>query len=176
MRREVVICEPVRTPVGRGHEEKGIYKDVHPSTLLAKTYSEVIDRAGIDASEVEDVVGGDPGLTIRLLRFANSALSQNVVLGPWIHVSSELALLGDLRLGACRPLACGEPAGGPRELARDRTVLRRCLPRRLLVGARDLLGSVGHEIIEAHDGKIWLESRPDEGTKVKIDIPAIVDN
>ena len=56
--REVVIVEAVRTPVGRGHEEKGIYKDVHPSTLLAKTYSEVVDRAGIDASEVEDVVAG----------------------------------------------------------------------------------------------------------------------
>ncbi len=56
--REVVIVEAVRTPVGRGHEEKGIYKDVHPSTLLAKTYSVVIDRAGIDASEVEDVVAG----------------------------------------------------------------------------------------------------------------------
>ena len=56
--REVVIVEAVRTPVGRGHEEKGIYKDVHPSTLLAKTYSEVIDRSGIDPSEVEDVVAG----------------------------------------------------------------------------------------------------------------------
>jgi acetyl-CoA acyltransferase len=56
--REVVIVEAVRTPVGRGHEEKGYYKDVHPSTLLAKVYSEVIDRAGIDASEVEDVVAG----------------------------------------------------------------------------------------------------------------------
>ena len=56
--REVVIVEAVRTPVGRGHEEKGYYKDVHPSTLLAKVYSEVIDRAGIEASEVEDVVAG----------------------------------------------------------------------------------------------------------------------
>jgi acetyl-CoA acyltransferase len=56
--REVVIVEAARTPIGRGHEEKGYYKDVHPSTLLAKTYSEVIDRAGIDASEVEDVVAG----------------------------------------------------------------------------------------------------------------------
>ena len=56
--REVVIVEAVRTPVGRGHAEKGYYKDVHPSTLLAKTYSEVIDRAGIDAAEVEDVVAG----------------------------------------------------------------------------------------------------------------------
>jgi len=56
--REVVIVEAVRTPVGRGHEEKGYYKDVHASTLLARTYGELIDRAGIDASEVEDVVGG----------------------------------------------------------------------------------------------------------------------
>ena len=56
--REVVIVEAARTPIGRGHEEKGYYKDVHPSALLAKTYEEVIDRAGIDASEVEDVVAG----------------------------------------------------------------------------------------------------------------------
>ncbi|MGI8511450.1 MAG: thiolase family protein [Solirubrobacteraceae bacterium] len=56
--REVVIVEAVRTPIGRGHEQKGYYKDTHPSNLLAKTYSEVIERAGIDASEVEDVVTG----------------------------------------------------------------------------------------------------------------------
>jgi len=56
--RDVVIVEAARLPVGRGHEEKGYYKDVHASTLLAKTYAELIDRAGIDASEVEDVVAG----------------------------------------------------------------------------------------------------------------------
>jgi acetyl-CoA acyltransferase len=56
--REVVIVEAARTPVGRGHEEKGYYKDVHPSNLLAKSFSEVISRAGIDPSEVEDVVAG----------------------------------------------------------------------------------------------------------------------
>jgi acetyl-CoA acyltransferase len=56
--REVVIVEAARTPIGRGHEEKGYYKDVHPSNLLAKTYSEVIERAGIDPSVVEDVVAG----------------------------------------------------------------------------------------------------------------------
>jgi acetyl-CoA acyltransferase len=56
--REVVIVEAVRTPIGRGHKEKGYYKDVHPSNLLAKTYSEVIERAGIPADEVEDVITG----------------------------------------------------------------------------------------------------------------------
>src|ERR671939_2180712 len=56
--REVVIVEAVRTPIGRGHPEKGYYKDTHPNELLAKTYTEVIERAGIPASEVEDVVTG----------------------------------------------------------------------------------------------------------------------
>src|SRR2546421_2189984 len=56
--REVVIVEAVRTPIGRGHKEKGYYKDTHPNELLGRCYSEVIERAGIDASEVEDVVAG----------------------------------------------------------------------------------------------------------------------
>ena len=56
--REVVIVEAARTPIGRGHEEKGYYKDTHASNLLAKTYAELIARAGIEASEVEDVVAG----------------------------------------------------------------------------------------------------------------------
>jgi acetyl-CoA acyltransferase len=56
--REVVIVEAVRTPIGRGHPEKGYYKDTHPNELLGKCYTEVIERAGIDASEVEDVVTG----------------------------------------------------------------------------------------------------------------------
>jgi acetyl-CoA acyltransferase len=56
--REVVIVEAARTPVGRGHEEKGYYKNVHPSNLLATTFKEVVDRAGVEASEVEDVVTG----------------------------------------------------------------------------------------------------------------------
>jgi len=56
--REVVIVEAVRTPVGRGHEEKGYYKNVHPSNLLSKVFSEVVERAGIDGAEVEDVITG----------------------------------------------------------------------------------------------------------------------
>src|ERR671938_187578 len=41
-----------------GHPEKGYYKDTHPNELLAKTYTEVIERAGIPAEEVEDVITG----------------------------------------------------------------------------------------------------------------------
>src|SRR5436190_14198070 len=56
--REVVIVEAVRTPIGRGHPEKGYYKDTHPNALLGKCYTEVIERAGIPADEVEDVISG----------------------------------------------------------------------------------------------------------------------
>jgi acetyl-CoA acyltransferase len=56
--REVVIVEAARTPIGRGHPEKGYYKDTHPNELLGKAYTAVIERSGIDSSEVEDVITG----------------------------------------------------------------------------------------------------------------------
>jgi acetyl-CoA acyltransferase len=56
--REVVIVEAVRTPIGRGHAEKGYYRDTHPNELLGACFTEVIDRAGIPANVVEDVVTG----------------------------------------------------------------------------------------------------------------------
>jgi acetyl-CoA acyltransferase len=56
--REVVIVEAVRTPIGRGHEEKGYYRDVHPSNLLAKTYKELFERSGVDPAETGDVICG----------------------------------------------------------------------------------------------------------------------
>ena len=56
--REVVIVEAVRTPIGRGHPEKGQYRDVHPNALLGTVFTEVIDRAGIEAEAVEDVITG----------------------------------------------------------------------------------------------------------------------
>ena len=56
--REVVIVEAVRTPVGRGSPEKGYYKNVHPNELLGTTFVELIDRAGIEAGLVEDVITG----------------------------------------------------------------------------------------------------------------------
>src|SRR5215472_6949904 len=56
--REVVIVEAARTPIGRGHSAKGIYRDVHPNELLGTAYSSVIERAGIEPELVEDVVAG----------------------------------------------------------------------------------------------------------------------
>src|ERR1700761_584618 len=55
---EVVIVEAARTPIGRGHSAKGIFKDIHPNELLGTAYRAVIERAGIEPDLVEDVVAG----------------------------------------------------------------------------------------------------------------------
>src|SRR5713101_4829092 len=53
--REVVIVEAVRTPMGR---RGGVLSGIHPNDLGAKVLNEVVKRAGIESSQVEDVVFG----------------------------------------------------------------------------------------------------------------------
>jgi acetyl-CoA acyltransferase len=53
--REAVIVEAVRTPIGR---RNGKLKDVHPIVLGSLVLKEIIKRAGIEPSLVEDVVFG----------------------------------------------------------------------------------------------------------------------
>jgi len=55
---EVVIVEAVRTPIGRGHPEKGYYRDTHPNELLGSCFTELIGRARIEPAQVDDVIGG----------------------------------------------------------------------------------------------------------------------
>jgi acetyl-CoA acyltransferase len=57
MRRAVVI-EAARTPVGRAHAEKGMYRDVRADDLSADLMRALLDRANVPASEVEDVHWG----------------------------------------------------------------------------------------------------------------------
>src|SRR5919112_135271 len=75
--REVVIVEAVRTPIGRGHPEKGYFKDVHPNTRLGRCYTELLDRSGVDASEVEDVIAGC------VMQFGEQGL--NVARNAWLQ-------------------------------------------------------------------------------------------
>jgi acetyl-CoA acetyltransferase family protein len=53
--REAVIVDAVRTPVGR---RNGKLKDWHPVDLMAFTLDALIQRTGIDASLVDDVIVG----------------------------------------------------------------------------------------------------------------------
>ncbi len=56
MATDVVIIEAVRTAMGR---RNGMLSGTHPVTLGAKVLREVVDRAGIDAGMVGDVVWGN---------------------------------------------------------------------------------------------------------------------
>ncbi len=53
--REVVIVEGVRSPVGR---RKGQFADMRPDELAAFVLRELVTRAGVDKSMVEDVILG----------------------------------------------------------------------------------------------------------------------
>lgn len=55
---DAVIVEAVRSPVGRGHAEKGVFRDVHPADLLGQCYEGVVQRAGIDPTGVDNVITG----------------------------------------------------------------------------------------------------------------------
>jgi acetyl-CoA acyltransferase len=57
MRRAVVI-EAVRTPIGRAHAEKGIYRDVRADDLSADLMRALLERTGLPPSEVEDIHWG----------------------------------------------------------------------------------------------------------------------
>ncbi|WP_063128447.1 acetyl-CoA C-acetyltransferase [Nocardia fusca] len=52
---DAVICEPLRTPVGRFG---GVFKDVAPETLAAGLITELLDRTGLAADHIDDVVLG----------------------------------------------------------------------------------------------------------------------
>ncbi|QRG70034.1 thiolase family protein [Brevibacillus choshinensis] len=55
MAREVVIVEAVRTPIGK---RNGLLSGTRPDELAAEVLREVVNRAGIEASLVEDVILG----------------------------------------------------------------------------------------------------------------------
>src|SRR5689334_19737187 len=53
--RDAVICEPLRTPVGR---YGGVFKDVPAVDLAATVLQELLRRTGLDGREVDDVIFG----------------------------------------------------------------------------------------------------------------------
>jgi acetyl-CoA acetyltransferase family protein len=52
---QAVIIEAVRTPIGK---RNGLLKDTHPTELAAAVLNEVVRRAGIESSQVEDILMG----------------------------------------------------------------------------------------------------------------------
>ena len=56
--RSAVILDACRTPVGRGHAEKGAFRDIHPADLLGRAFVALLERSGVAPEEVENVIAG----------------------------------------------------------------------------------------------------------------------
>src|ERR1700746_1665044 len=103
--REVVIVEAARTPIGRGHNAKGWFRDIHPNELLGTAYKAVIDRAGIDPELVGDVVAG----AVSQVGEQSNNIARNAWLQAGLPVTTP-ASTGD-RQGGCGPQAVCVVAG-----------------------------------------------------------------
>ncbi|HJL92116.1 MAG: steroid 3-ketoacyl-CoA thiolase [Acidimicrobiales bacterium] len=55
---KAVIVEAMRTPIGRGRELVGQFNGFHATQLLGLLQQGIVERAGIQPSEVEQVIGG----------------------------------------------------------------------------------------------------------------------
>ena len=53
--RDAVICEPLRTPVGR---MGGMFKDLTPTELAATVLTALVERTGVAPDEIDDVLFG----------------------------------------------------------------------------------------------------------------------
>lgn len=57
--KDAVIVNCVRTPVGRAHKDKGVFRDVRSDDLAVTAIKALIELSGIDPSQIEDVVMGN---------------------------------------------------------------------------------------------------------------------
>src|SRR5215212_9541584 len=56
--RHAVIIDAVRTPIGRAHPDKGIFRDVRADDLSADLMSALLKRVEIPPALVEDIHWG----------------------------------------------------------------------------------------------------------------------
>src|SRR5436309_10862043 len=56
--RHAVVIEAVRTPIGRAHPEKGMFRDVRADDLSADLMRALLERVGLPASAIEDIQWG----------------------------------------------------------------------------------------------------------------------
>ncbi len=57
--KNAVIVDCCRTPIGRAHAEKGVFRDVRSDDLAVAVVRALVERTGIDPTTIEDVVLGN---------------------------------------------------------------------------------------------------------------------
>ena len=57
--KSAVVVDCCRTPIGRSHAERGVYRDVRSDDLAVAVVRALVERSGIDPAAIEDVVLGN---------------------------------------------------------------------------------------------------------------------
>ena len=57
--KNAVIIDACRTPIGRAHAERGVFRDVRSDDMAVAVVRALVERTGIDPAAIEDVVLGN---------------------------------------------------------------------------------------------------------------------
>ena len=83
---EAVIVEALRTPIARGKPGKGQLSAFHPVQLLGRLQRALVDKAGLEPRDVEQIIGG-------CVTQAGEQ-SNNVARHAWLGVSDDYTTAG----------------------------------------------------------------------------------
>ena len=84
--REAVIVEALRTPIGRGKLGRGDLSGFHATQLLGRLQRSLVDRAGVEPRDVEQIFGG-------CVTQAGEQ-SNNVVRHAWLSANQDYTTAG----------------------------------------------------------------------------------
>ena len=62
--KTAVVVDCLRTPIGRAHKDRGMFRDVRSDDLAVTCVRALVKRTGIDPAEIEDIVLGNTQQTM----------------------------------------------------------------------------------------------------------------
>ena len=62
--KTAVVVDCLRTPIGRAHKDRGLYRDVRSDDLAVACVKALVERTGIDPAEIEDILLGNTQQTL----------------------------------------------------------------------------------------------------------------
>ncbi len=62
--KTAVVVDCVRTPIGRAHKDRGLFRDVRSDDLAVACVKALVERTGIDPAEIEDILLGNTNQTM----------------------------------------------------------------------------------------------------------------
>ena len=89
---QAVVIDCVRTPIGRAHPEKGLFRDVRSDDLAVSCVQALMERTGIDPTEIEDVILGNTQQTME----QGLNVARNVLLMAGVPVEAGGATINRL--------------------------------------------------------------------------------